>query len=194
MNKRISLTEQAHQFIQQHVCTGDVVIDTTVGNGHDTLFLASQVGQQGKVFGFDIQQQAILSAQSKIENELTVNNCTLFNTSHSHITKQIPSQYHGKIKAIMFNLGYLPGSDKSVITQASSTLLALSSAIDLIMAGGIITIMAYPGHLGGEDETEKVKNWCKQLNPTIFMTEQINSSEKKTAPLLFTILKIKTTS
>lgn len=190
MTKRISLTEQAHQFILKHLQRGDISIDATVGNGYDTLFLASHVGEQGKVFGFDIQQQAILSTQSKIDNEPLLINCTLFNTSHCDMTNQIPKQYHGRIKVIMFNLGYLPGSDKSVITQASSTLIALNSAANLLILGGIITIMAYPGHSGGDKETEDIKAWCKQLDPEKFSINQINSSEKITAPILFTLLKI----
>ena len=189
MTQRISLTEQAHQFILKHLQPGDSSIDATVGNGHDTLFLAAHVGKQGKVFGFDIQQQAILSTQSKIDTELSFANCTLFNVSHSNMTDYIPQYYRGKIKVIMFNCGYLPGSDKSVITQADSTLTALNAAINLLMTGGIITITAYPGHSGGKKETEIIKKWCQHLDPTQFIVKQINSSEKITAPILFTVLK-----
>jgi hypothetical protein len=189
MTQRISLTEQAHQFILDHLYLGDIAIDATVGNGHDTLFLATHIGEKGQVFGFDIQQQAILSTQSKIENELKYDNIALFNTSHSQMADHIPHTYHGNIKAIMFNCGYLPGSDKSVMTQASSTLTALHIASRLLIKEGIITIMAYPGHSGGDKETEEIKKWCGQLDSTQFIVNQINSSEKITAPLLFTILK-----
>jgi predicted methyltransferase len=189
MNKRISLTAQAHQFILHHLEAGDIAIDATVGNGHDTLFLAKQVNAQGVVFGFDIQKQAVESAQTKLCNDLTYKNTTLFNTSHENLSEFIPSQYHDRIKAVMFNLGYLPGSDKAVITQANSTLFALNQAVKLLATSGVITIMAYPGHSGGKEETKQIKQWCDQLNIDEFIVDQINSSEKETAPVLFCVLK-----
>ena len=189
MSRRISLTAQAHKFIQKYLNIGDIAIDTTVGNGHDTLFLARQVDKKGLVFGFDVQQQAIESTQKRLYTDLVFKNCTLFNTSHENLIEFIPNQYHGTVKAIMFNLGYLPGSDKTVITQKDSTLLALNQAIKILAPNGVITIMAYPGHSGGDQETKQIKQWCKQLNTDEFIVKQINSSEKDSAPVLFTIEK-----
>ncbi len=189
MNKRISLTTQAHQFIQCHLNAGEIAIDATVGNGHDTLFLAGQVDRRGFVFGFDVQQQAIESTQTRLRADLVFKNSTLFNTSHANLIEFIPNQYHGKVKAIMFNLGYLPGSDKAVITQADSSLLALNQAIKLLASSGVITIMAYLGHSGGCEETQQIKQWCCQLNIDNFTVKQIDSSEKDSAPVLFTIQK-----
>ena len=60
MTQRLSLTEQAHNIIRKHLKVGGIAIDATVGNGHDTLFLAKQVETQGLVFGFDIQKQKII--------------------------------------------------------------------------------------------------------------------------------------
>jgi len=189
MNKRISLTEQAHKIILQQLKPGDIAIDATVGNGHDTLFLAQQVGCKGKVFGFDIQQQAIDSTQEKLNNESKFNHIELFQTSHSNLAQYIPAKYHGNINVFMFNLGYLPGSDKSIITQTESTLSALNQAIDLLAQPGLITIAAYPGHSGGDSENDVIKKWHKQLPADQFNTQTIYSSEKKTAPRLYIIHK-----
>ncbi|MEE9338073.1 MAG: class I SAM-dependent methyltransferase [Methylococcaceae bacterium] len=189
MNKRISLTAQAHQFIQCHLNAGEIAIDATIGNGHDTLFLARQVGEKGLIFGFDVQQQAIDSTQTRLNNNLDFKNIILFNTSHENLSKFIPKLHHNKIKTIMFNLGYLPGNDKTIITQANSTLIALNQAIKLLASNGVITIMAYPGHSGGDEETKQIKQWCSQLNIDKYVVEQINSSEKDSAPVLFTIQK-----
>lgn len=188
MNQRISLTDQVHTFIRKQLAIGDIAIDATMGNGYDTVFLAKLVGLQGVVFGFDIQQQAVELTRLRLQTENILDNTTLFNTSHSNINA-IPTQYHGKVKAIMFNLGYLPGSDKTVITQSKSTLIALNKSIKILVSKGIITVTAYPGHKGGEQETEHIEQWCKQLNPKDYMTHQINSSEKVTAPKAFIILK-----
>ena len=188
MTQRLSLTEQAHNLIKQHLKAGGIAIDATVGNGHDTLFLAKQVETQGSVFGFDIQQKAIQSAQLRLEKEQhPVNNVKLIHASHSLMKMFIAEKYLGKINTIMFNLGYLPGSDKSVITETVSTLSALNQSIELLVAGGIITIAAYPGHPGGKEETDQISQWCQQLNKNQYSFQQINSSDKDTAPRLYTI-------
>ena len=46
----------AHAFLAEVVTKEDVVVDATMGNGHDTLFLAKLVKQ---VYAFDIQEQAV---------------------------------------------------------------------------------------------------------------------------------------
>jgi hypothetical protein len=91
----------------------------------------------------------------------------------------------------MFNLGYLPGGDKSVITLTDSTLTALTIASRILSPNGIITLLAYPGHQGGDQETDQVKNWCEQLNPDQFYVSIIYSAEhKESAPRLFVIRKM----
>ena len=188
MNKRLSLTTLTHDLLEKELTEGDFVIDATVGNGHDTLFLAKRVGRLGNVFGFDVQQQAISSTQLQLKQNQFENFC-LFHASHSEMDIHIPKQQHGKIKLIMFNLGYLPGSDKTIITQANTTLIALKKSIVLLASNGVLTITAYPGHSGGDVETEQVKLWCAQLDPLLYTFEQIKSSEKITAPRLFIIKK-----
>ena len=189
MNNRVSLTTKAHNIIQKYLATGDYAIDATVGNGHDTLFLSKQIGMDGRVFGFDIQQQALDSTLSKLESEHDNDNTQLFHVSHSNMEQQIPAEYHKKIKAIMFNLGYLPGSDKSVITHSDSTLLALNQSINLLAPSGIITITAYPGHQGGAEETRQIMQWCNLLPTEQYTVQTIYSSDKKTAPILLIIQK-----
>ena len=189
MNKRLSLTAQAHTMIQQYLMAGDFAIDATVGNGHDTLFLAKQVGTKGKVFGFDVQQQAIDSTLSRLEGENITETAQLFHHSHHKMKQYIPIDFHGKIKAIMFNLGYLPGSDKSIITETDSTLVALEQSIYLLDASGILTITAYPGHSGGDTETDEVKRWLDHLSSDHYNIQTIVSSDKETAPRLYVIQK-----
>jgi len=189
MTQRISLTAQAHTFIKKHLNAGDIAIDATVGNGHDILFLAQQVGENGKVFGFDIQQQAIDSTQLRLENHHIVGNTYLFHSSHDKMQQLIPTDIQGQVKVIMFNLGYLPGSDKSIITKTTSTLTALELSINLLANTGIITIAAYPGHAGGDSETEAIIQWLSNLNPNKYNTQTIYSSEKETAPRLYIIQK-----
>jgi len=189
--KRISLVKEAHDLIRDNLHPGDIAIDATVGNGHDTVFLAEQVGASGRVYGFDIQQAAIDSTREKFRQAYTTECLTLIHASHALMAEKIPAQYHGKISVIMFNLGYLPGGDKSVITQTDSTLTALAIASRILSPNGIITLLAYPGHQGGDQETDQVKIWCEQLNPDQFNVSTLYSTEHKdSAPRLFVIRKI----
>jgi predicted methyltransferase len=190
--KRISLVNVAHELIRDILHSGDIAIDATVGNGHDTSFLAEQTGASGKVYGFDIQQAAIESTLEKFRQARSPECLTLIHASHAIMAEKIPAQYHGKISAIMFNLGYLPGGDKSVITQTDSTLTALSAASRILSPDGIITLLAYPGHQGGDQETDQVKNWCEQLDTKQFEVSTIYSTEHKdSAPRLFVIRKMR---
>jgi hypothetical protein len=191
--QRISLVNVAHNLIRDVLCPGDIAIDATVGNGHDTLFLVEQVSPAGRVFGFDIQQAAIDSARVKAgaHCKLLPECLTLIHASHADMSEKIPLQYHGKISVCMFNLGYLPGGDKSIITQTGSTLTAINIASRLLSGNGIITVMAYPGHQGGDLETDQVNNWCKHLDEDQFKISVIYSPEnKESAPRLFVIRKM----
>jgi tRNA1(Val) A37 N6-methylase TrmN6 len=189
--KRISLVNAAHNLIAGVVRSGDIAIDATVGNGHDTLFLAEQIAPSGHVYGFDLQQAAIDSTREKFRQSRLSNCLTLFRASHAEMDDKIPANLHGSISVIMFNLGYLPGSDKSVITLTDSTLAALNVTSRILAVNGIITLLAYPGHPGGDLETNQVKNWCEQLDTQQFEVSTIYSTEHQaTAPRLFVIRKI----
>jgi len=201
--QRISLVNVAHKLIKDVLHPGDIAIDATVGNGYDTLFLVEQVSPSGRVFGFDIQQAAIDSTWVKVKsccragkkacsNTLLRLEClTLIQGSHADMAEKIPVQYHGYIRACMFNLGYLPGGDKTIITRTDSTVMALNIASRILSSNGIITVLAYPGHQGGDLETDQVKNWCKQLDKDQFEISIVFSSEhKESAPRLFVIRKM----
>lgn len=56
----------SHELLREVVVTGDYVVDATMGNGHDTLFLAQLVGENGKVDAFDIQEAALLATKEKL--------------------------------------------------------------------------------------------------------------------------------
>jgi hypothetical protein len=191
---RISLVNIAHNLVRDVLFPGDFAIDATVGNGHDTSFLVEQVSPTGGVFGFDIQQAAIDSTWLKMESccnlSALTERLTLVQTSHADMAEIIPAKYHGNIKACMFNLGYLPGGDKGIITQTDSTITALNIVSRMLSSNGIITVMAYPGHKGGDLETDQVKTWCEQLDEDQFKISIIYSSKnKESAPRLFVIRK-----
>ncbi len=187
---RISLPETAHQIIQKHLHHGAITIDATIGNGHDILFLAQQVGTSGHVYGFDIQPQAIAATTKRLNDALLQQTTTLIQVSHADMSEKIPALHHGFIQAIMFNLGYLPGGDKSLITQTNSTLQALNAAIRLLAEKGVLTIMVYPGHPGGDDEAKEVKHWLDHLDKDRFNVTTVHSTiNKASAPRLHIVEK-----
>ena len=54
-------------FVMKHLKEGDTAVDFTMGNGNDTLFLSKAVGESGKVFAFDIQEDALISTRAHLE-------------------------------------------------------------------------------------------------------------------------------
>ncbi len=195
MTRPPSLLQQAHRILENHLHNGDIAIDATAGNGHDSLFLARQIAPAGLLYCFDIQSTAINATHNRLFAADLRHVALLIQHSHAQMAEHIAPEHHGKIKAIMFNLGYLPHGDKTIITQPDSTLLALNVAAELLAPAGILTILAYPGHPGGENEAIRVANWCYQLNSENFGVKTINSAEHKdSAPRLFIVQKLTATA
>ncbi|MGZ4106447.1 MAG: class I SAM-dependent methyltransferase, partial [Tumebacillaceae bacterium] len=91
---------------------GDVAIDGTVGKGQDTLFLAMCVGEDGHVLGCDIQEQALERTRKRVEEAGLLERVTFVQGSHAHLQEMVSPDWMGRVKAVMFNLGYLPGGDE----------------------------------------------------------------------------------
>ncbi len=154
----------ARKFVSSCVRIGETVIDATAGNGHDTLFLAQLVGDQGKVFSFDVQKEAIEKTRQLLERENLIGRVALILDSHEHM----PEYVHEPVSVIMFNLGYLPGSDHQIITRPESTINAVKAGLLLLRPGGIITLMIYTGHEGGKEEKAALFSLCEALNQKQF--------------------------
>lgn len=149
----------AHQIVRGAVSEGGVVVDATLGNGHDALFLAKLVGPSGKVYGFDVQEEAVEASNLKVQEAGT--GCAVsFHCRGHECMAELVSE---KLQAVMFNLGYLPRADKAVITTVETTLPALEQACELLEKGGVITVMCYPGHEGGDVEAQEVVKWAAAL-------------------------------
>lgn len=188
--ERLTLTQQAQHCLVQHLKPGDAVIDATLGNGHDALFLATTVGKTGYLFGFDIQPQALVNTQQRLADVSDSARTQFWLHSHADMLSLIPTVWHGKIQAVMFNLGYLPGGDKRCMTQREITLQALQAAFRLLQCGGILTVMVYPGHVGGDTEAVAVEAWILGLGSDVAIVSRYASqSVKPTAPRLFVIEK-----
>ena len=159
------LTERCHHHLEGGVSHGDIAIDATAGNGHDTVKLAELVGRDGKVIAIDLQDAAIQSTKTRLESVGFLNRCELIQNDHAAALKQLEAAYSKQASAITFNLGYLPGSDKQVQTSAENTLPALDSAMRLLKPTGLLLVTAYRGHAGGPEEAEQVALWMRTNCP-----------------------------
>jgi len=176
------LTEQVHQHLKQCIKHGDIAIDATTGNGHDTLFLAQCVGDKGKLFAFDVQQQALVSAKQHMQNHHIQTPITWIHAGHEHMLEHTPKALHGSITAITFNLGYLPNADKSITTSSTTTLPALNASISLLKDSGTLSILAYTGHTGGREEAEAIKAWATTLGNGVTISIHIPQNTKFSPP------------
>ena len=164
--------EMAHDFLAQVITKDDVVVDATMGNGHDTLFLAKLAKQ---VYAFDIQEQALQKTSQRLQ-EAGLINVELLLQGHETV-----DQFVNEVKAAIFNLGYLPSADKFIITKPHTTIEALEKLCQMLVKGGRIAIMIYYGHEGGDLEKDAVLNYVSQLpqqeyTATIYRTlNQINN-------------------
>ncbi len=191
MNTQLSLPKQTHEFLSQYLQAGDIVIDATCGNGWDTLFLSQQVYPHGLVYAIDIQTAAIEATQARLQLADVDTEVRYIQSGHEQLQTIIAPENLGKIKAIMFNLGYLPRGNKQIITQTNTTLLALNSALKMLLPSGYVTVLAYPGHLGGDTETVAVNKWALALDATVFKLTVVNSPQAHVyAPKLFIVQKL----
>lgn len=181
-----SLT-QSHQYIERFVEQGDIVIDATAGNGNDTAFLAKLVGENGRVFSFDVQKIAIDRTRDRLSNLGLADRVELINDGHENLDKYIKDS----VKAVMFNLGYLPGGDHQIGTRAETTICAIEKAMALLVKGGIISIVIYHGGDSGFEEKNKVLEYMGKIDSkkyTVMKTEFIN--QPNCPPILVCIEKI----
>ena len=183
------LTERAHTELKKFLNPGNQVIDATTGNGYDTVFLARQVGANGKVFAFDLQAESIEESTRLIEAEKLVQRVTFFQSCHSKISEFLPVEIKGGIQAVTFNLGYLPGGDKQIITHPDTTLSALVQSYEYLSVNGIISLIAYRGHDGGNREYNQLIELIKKMK---WSCQTYPGNESDHSPMLFIIRKFKT--
>lgn len=182
-------TDFLQTILRDRIPKGGTVVDATMGNGHDTLFLWEQVGSSGKIYAFDIQQESIAKTRQKFDEsriEICSTNIELIHDGHENMGKYVTES----VDAIMFNLGYLPGGDKTVVTKSNTTIKALTIALSLLKKGGIVSFIIYYGHLGGTEEKDALLTFVNQLEDSKYTVLKCTyMNHKKNPPLLLLIEK-----
>lgn len=181
----------SHDLLKECVKPGDVVVDATMGNGHDTYFLRKLVGDTGFVYAFDIQEEALLSTKRRLEKDNLFNRVELIHQGHETIDDIFPTDT--KLNAAVFNLGYLPRGDKSITTLSQTTLKALRFMLDKLADEGRIILVLYSGHDSGKVEKEDVLMFAEKLPQEEFsvLTYQF-INQRNAPPSLLCIEKKKT--
>ncbi|WP_238457804.1 tRNA (mnm(5)s(2)U34)-methyltransferase [Desulforamulus ferrireducens] len=166
-----TVAKLGHHFLLEILQEGDTALDGTMGNGHDTLMLAQAVGARGKVYAFDIQTQAINKTREKLAAANVLDErVQLIQDSHHKLSEYIV----GPLQGAIYNLGYLPGSDKEIITRTDTTLAALQQTLELLSKGGRLVIVVYPGHPGGQEEKEAIEDMASRLDARQYKVLKVN--------------------
>ncbi len=155
----------SHFLLRKFLKEGDIAVDATAGNGRDTEFMAKLVGSTGKVYAFDIQKNAIENTGKLLQKKNLSERVNLIHENHKNINKYIDEEI---VTAVIFNLGFLPGGNKEIITRPDTTLAALKSSLKVIISGGIIVLVIYCGHKGGKEEKDTLINFCENLDYKLY--------------------------
>ena len=176
-------TELAKAICEKYADGEQVAVDATCGKGYDTLWLAERFG---RVYAFDIHQSAA-EATGLFADSSGFDNVTVINDGHEKMAEYV----HEEVRLVMFNLGYLPGGDKNIVTERETTLKAVESSLGLLEKDGLLCITMYPGHPQGALEKADLIRMAASLDKGrchCVRTDMVNQPEG--APeILFITLK-----
>lgn len=153
--------ELAKKIMKETICPGDIVLDCTVGKGNDTLLLAELVGPLGKIYGFDVQIDALDYTKKRLKEKDLANRVRLIHDGHENISNYIKDE---KIKLVVFNLGYLPTGDHNIVTKPETTIQGIKTSLELLDQNGVLLVTSYTGHIGGLEEKKIIEKSLYELN------------------------------
>ncbi|MBA3815323.1 MAG: class I SAM-dependent methyltransferase [Parachlamydiaceae bacterium] len=184
----------AHAYWKKSLEKGDIAIDATCGNGYDTLELAHLIfdkkkQQTGQLAALDRQMDAIEATRARLKEVFAEDVM-----QYIHLSKQCHSSFPDyfemeSVALIVYNLGYLPGGNKSLTTMSSTTIQSLEAALPLITPGGCISITCYPGHEEGKNEENMIKKFAAALSPRQWSSCHHTWLNRNQAPSLLILQK-----
>lgn len=172
----------AHDYWAEHLRKGDICVDATAGRGKDTLLLCRLVGKAGTVYSFDIQEDAISSTRELLEQE--GEDATLILDTHANL-----GNYVSSARAVVFNLGYLPGGDHNIGTRAHSSIEAIRAALQIIEPDGFVSICIYYGGDSGFEEKEAVMEFLRSLDYREFTVMVHDFYNRPNCPPIFAVIE-----
>lgn len=164
------VTDLNKVLLEDVIKEGDIVIDATMGNGYDTKYLAEKVGENGLVYSFDVQEEAIKSTKKRLEKADLIDRVNLILDGHQNMDMYVNKE----VSCVMFNLGYLPRAKHQVITKPETTLEAIKKSLELLKPNGIVSIAIYTGHEGGMEECDEVFGYVSKLDQSEYSVLNCN--------------------
>ena len=180
--------QYAQTLLKMSVSEGDIAVDATAGNGHDTLFLANLVGDNGYVYAFDVQKEAVDATLHRLLDNALEHRAIVLKDGHENVAKYVTKP----ISAAIFNLGYLPGGNHEIVTKPNTTIQSIESLLKLLKVGGMIVLVIYHGHEGGKKERDEVIRFVSDLPQKyvhVLRYEFIN--QKNDPPFIIALEKVK---
>lgn len=164
------VTDLNKVLLEDVIKEGDIVIDATMGNGYDTKYLAEKVGENGLVYSFDVQEEAIKSTKKRLEKAELIDRVNLILDGHQNMDRYVNEE----VSCVMFNLGYLPRAKHQVITKPETTLEAIKKSLELLKPNGVVSIAIYTGHEGGMEECDEVFDYVSKLDQSEYSVLNCN--------------------
>lgn len=164
------VTDLNKVILEDVINEGDIVIDATMGNGYDTKYLAEKVGENGFVYSFDVQEEAIKSTKKRLEKAGLIDRVNLVLDGHQNMDMYVNKE----VSCVMFNLGYLPRAKHQVITKPETTLEAIKKSLELLKPNGVVSIAIYTGHEGGMEECDEVFGYVSKLDQSEYSVLNCN--------------------
>lgn len=187
-NMFVNAVCMSKQICKAKINQGDTVVDATMGNGNDTAFLCELVGEDGKVYAFDIQEQAVIKTNKRLKDMKIENRAELILDGHENIDSYVKE----KVKLIIYNLGYLPRGDHSLTTNSDTTIESIKKGLSLLENSGLILLVLYPGHESGMKEKIAIEEFSKDLDQKEYSVVNINfTNQINNPPEIICIEKIK---
>jgi len=193
MSSLTRIVPYAQNLLAEVLAPGDIAVDLTAGNGHDTLFLQQRVTSSGHVVAFDIHPEALDATANRLQTagvtfrrisrpsaEDPAADVTLVAAGHETCAGYLPTS----IKAAIANLGYLPRSDRNTTTRSATSLAAFVQIAEALRHGGRLAVVVYPGHPGGNEEAAAVETWFSSLPRENWNVLQIRVGNCSQAPFL----------
>ena len=173
--RQSQITEWCHSIICSQVKEG--------GNGHDTLFLCQLAGENGEVWAFDIQEQAVRNTESLLARNGYGGRAHLVKDGHENMDRYFVP---GTADLICFNFGYLPGGDHRIATKPETSIAAIRKGLDILKSGGMMSLCIYSGGETGFEEKERILEYLRTLSPqryTVIAQEYYNRGNYPPLPV-----------
>lgn len=164
-------------FIQRHKKEVDLALDLTLGRGKDSNFIL-ETYPGSRVLAFDIQEEALDWVKENLKNQ---DRLQVVLDGHQNLDSYLDQE----VDLAMMNLGYLPGGDKTIITKAATTVMAIEKTLEALKVGGLFTLLVYRSHPGAGEEVAAVEDLVRALDQRDYRVQRIEFYNQKNQPPVF---------